>query len=61
LLNEVSLSFSKGHKFQISKNEGLRKIFGPKKGAVSEQFRVLHNEELCDLDGIVWFIMSWQL
>jgi len=27
----------------------LKKIFGPKKDAVSEQFRTLHNKELCDL------------
>jgi hypothetical protein len=55
-----SLAFGKGHKLQISENKGLRKIFGPKEDVI-EQFRILHNEELRGLDGIVRFVMSWQL
>jgi len=27
----------------------LRKIFGPKKDEVNEQFRMLHNKKVCDL------------
>jgi hypothetical protein len=46
-----SLTFNKAHKLQIPEHKGPRKIFGPMKGVVSEQFRILHNEELCDLDG----------
>jgi hypothetical protein len=30
-------------------NKVLRKIFGPKNDEVSEQVRILHNMELCDL------------
>jgi hypothetical protein len=30
-------------------NRVLRKVFGPKKDEVSEQFRMLHDEEFCDL------------
>jgi len=29
-------------------NKVLRKIFEPKKDEISEQFRVLYNEEICD-------------
>jgi hypothetical protein len=31
----------------VAENKVLRKIFGPKKDEVSEQLRILHNEELC--------------
>jgi hypothetical protein len=27
----------------------LRKIFGPKKDEINEQFMILHNEKLCNL------------
>jgi hypothetical protein len=32
------------HKSQVSENRVLRKIYGPKKDEVSEQFRILHDE-----------------
>jgi hypothetical protein len=37
------------NRLQVFENEVFRKIFGPKKDKVSEQFRTLHNEEFLDL------------
>jgi len=34
------------HKFQVSENEILSKIFGSKKYKVGEKFRILYKEEL---------------
>jgi hypothetical protein len=33
----------------VSENRVLRRIFGPKRDAVTGEWRKLHNEELCDL------------
>jgi hypothetical protein len=35
------------HTLQVSENK-IRKIFGPMWDDVTEQFRILHNKELCD-------------
>jgi len=36
------------HRPRVSKNKVLRKIFGPKRGEVTGEWRRLHNEELYD-------------
>jgi len=33
----------------VFENRVLRRIFGPKRDEVTEEWRRLHNEELCDL------------
>lgn len=40
-------SLRKKRKVQVLKNK-IRKIFGPMWDDVTEQFRILHNKELCD-------------
>jgi hypothetical protein len=37
------------HRLRVFENRVLRRIFGPKKGELSEEWRKLHNEELNDL------------
>jgi hypothetical protein len=37
------------HRLRVSENRVLRKIFGPKRDEVTEDWRKLHNEELNDL------------
>jgi len=44
-----SLTLREEHGLQISENKVLSKIFGPKNGEMSRQFRILCNKELCDL------------
>jgi len=36
-------------RLRVFENRVLRKIFGPKRDEVTEEWRRLHNEELCDL------------
>jgi hypothetical protein len=38
----VASHLGKIYKLQVFKNQVLRKVFGPKKGEVSEAFCVLH-------------------
>jgi len=38
-----------GHRLRALENRVLRRIFGPKRGEVTEEWRKLHNEELKDL------------
>jgi hypothetical protein len=44
-----SLALRKEHKLRAFMNTVLRKIFGPKRDEVKEEWRRLHNEELYDL------------
>jgi len=37
------------HRLRVFENRVLRKIFGPKRDEVTEEWRKLHNEELNDL------------
>jgi hypothetical protein len=46
---------------RVFENERLRRMFGPKREEVTEEWRKLHNEELNDLyssPNIVWVIKS---
>jgi hypothetical protein len=44
-----SLTLKKEHRLRVFENRVLRRIFGPKRDEVTEEWRKLHNEELCDL------------
>jgi len=52
-------------RLRVFENRMLRRIFGPKRDEVTEEWRTLHNEEVNDLSwpNIVWVIkwrrMSW--
>ena len=37
------------HRLRVFENRVLRRIFGPKRGEVTGEWRKLHNEELNDL------------
>jgi hypothetical protein len=37
------------HRLRVFENRVLRRIFGPKRGGVTGEWRKLHNEELNDL------------
>jgi len=41
--------FQDEHKLQVFENKVLRKTHEPKNDKASQQFRILHNEEQCDL------------
>lgn len=43
------LTLIKEHKLQMYENKVLRKVFGPRKDEVSEQFGIFHNDHLCDV------------
>jgi hypothetical protein len=43
------LTLREEHRLRIFENRVLRKIFGPKRDAVTREWRRLHNEELNDL------------
>jgi hypothetical protein len=43
-----SLTLREEHRLIVFKNGVLRRIFGPKRGVVTEEWRRLHNEELND-------------
>ena len=44
-----SLTLRDEHRLSVFENRVLRRIFGPKRDAVSGKWRKLHNEELSDL------------
>jgi hypothetical protein len=44
-----SLTLRKERRLRVFENRVLRKVFGPKRGEVTGEWRKLHNEELYDL------------
>ena len=44
-----SLKLREEHRLRLFENRVLRRIFGPKRDGVTEEWRKLHNEELTDL------------
>jgi hypothetical protein len=44
-----SLILREEHKLRVFENRVLRRIFGPKRDEVTEEWKELHNEELHDL------------
>ena len=44
-----SLTLREEHRFKVSENRVLRRIFGQKRDEVTREWRKLHNEELNDL------------
>ena len=44
-----SLTLREERRLRVFENRALRRIFGPKKGEVTGEWRKLHNEELNDL------------
>jgi hypothetical protein len=45
-----SLTLRKEHRLRVFENRVLRRILGPKRDEVMEEWGKLHNEELCDLN-----------
>jgi hypothetical protein len=43
------LTLREEHRLRVFENRVLRRIFGPKRDEVTEEWRKLHNEELRDL------------
>jgi hypothetical protein len=41
-----SLTFREEHRLRLSENRTLRKVFGPKRDEVTEEWRRLHNDKL---------------
>jgi hypothetical protein len=44
-----SLTLREEHRLRVFENRVLRRVFGPKRGEVTGEWRKLHNEELRDL------------
>jgi len=44
-----SLTSRQEHRLRMFENRVLRRIFGPKRGEITGEWRKLHNEELTDL------------
>ena len=44
-----SLILREEHRLRVSENRVLRRLFGPERDGVTEEWRKLHNEELNDL------------
>jgi hypothetical protein len=44
-----SLTLREEHRLRVFENRVLRRIFGLKRDEVTEEWRKLHNEEICDL------------
>ena len=56
-----SLTLREEHRLRVFENRVLRKIFGPKRGEVTREWRRLRNEKLNDLycsQNIIWMIKS---
>ena len=54
-----SLTLREEHRLRVFENRVMRKIFGPKREEVTEEWRKLHNEELNGLfssPNILWVI-----
>jgi hypothetical protein len=56
------------NRLRVFENRVLRRIFGPKRGAVMGGCRKIHNEELCDLYSLPniitkmkWWHMRWEV
>jgi hypothetical protein len=45
----LSLTLREEHRLRVFENRVLRRIYGPKRDGVSEDWRKLHNEEIHDL------------
>jgi hypothetical protein len=45
----MSLTLREERRLRVFENRALRRIFGPKRDEVAEEWRKLHNEELGDL------------
>jgi hypothetical protein len=48
-MNAWSLTLREERTVRVFESNVLRRIFGPERGAVTGEWRKLHNEELCDL------------
>jgi len=44
-----SLTLTEERRLRVFENRVLRRVFGPKRDEVTEEWRKLHNEELSDL------------
>ena len=57
----LSLTLREECRLRVFENRVLRRVFGPKRDEVTEEWRKLHNEELSDLyslPNIVWVVKS---
>ena len=45
-----SLTFREERRLRVFENRVLRRVFGPKRGEVTGEWRKIHNEELKDLN-----------
>jgi hypothetical protein len=61
-----SLTLREEHRLGVFENRVLRKIVGLKRDEVKRGWRILHNEELCNLrwilerqNGVVWAGLVW--
>jgi hypothetical protein len=45
----LSLTLREEHRLRVFENRVLKRICGPKRDEMTEGWRKLHNEELCDL------------
>jgi hypothetical protein len=46
---KLCLTLREVHRLRVFRNKVLRRIFGPKRDEVAGRWRILHNEELCNL------------